>query len=300
MRSQVYGGVADEKPRTTAAVQATAGQVLLWDGKPIDALFYSTSGGRHPTRRRSSASRSRTSSRSTTRTARSRPYNRWGPVAVAETTLRKGLKLAVPVKSLQLARGRSGRVTTVQVTTAPGTRSHRCRAASRGRAPLDLGYAARDALADAAGRAVRYGKTVALTGRAQGVKGALLQQRVDGVWTKIAGPALKAKVKLLAPASFRLAAGKLAGSVLKVPVAPRGHGPRRSAQRHRHGDVRSTRARPSSCSSDGERGWSRVAQTTTGAEGDYVLSAARAGRLPRARRARAGFAEGLSARIELR
>ena len=52
------------------------------------------------------------------------------------------------------------------------------------------------------------------------MQGAALQQRVDGVWTKVAGPALKAKVKLLAPASFRIAAGKLAGSVLKVPVAP--------------------------------------------------------------------------------
>jgi hypothetical protein len=52
------------------------------------------------------------------------------------------------------------------------------------------------------------------------VKGAVLQQRVAGAWTKVAGPVLKAKVKLVEPASFRIAAGKLAGSVLKVPVAP--------------------------------------------------------------------------------
>ena len=39
----------------------------------------------------------------------------------------------------------------------------------------------------------------------------MLQQRVDGVWKKVARPgASSAKVKLLAPASFRIAAGKLA------------------------------------------------------------------------------------------
>ena len=72
VRSQVYGGIAGENVRTTAAVQATKGQVLLWEGKPIDALFHSTSAARHSTRRRSSASRSRTSSGSTIRTARCR------------------------------------------------------------------------------------------------------------------------------------------------------------------------------------------------------------------------------------
>ena len=46
VRSQVYGGIPGENPRATAAIQATAGEVLLWEGKPIDALFHSTSGGK--------------------------------------------------------------------------------------------------------------------------------------------------------------------------------------------------------------------------------------------------------------
>jgi stage II sporulation protein D len=45
-RSQVYGGVAAEKPSTTAAVDATAGQVLLFAGKVATTYFFSTSGGR--------------------------------------------------------------------------------------------------------------------------------------------------------------------------------------------------------------------------------------------------------------
>ena len=45
-RSQVYGGVAAEKPTTNAAVDATAGQVLLYEGKVATTFFFSTSGGR--------------------------------------------------------------------------------------------------------------------------------------------------------------------------------------------------------------------------------------------------------------
>ena len=45
-RSQVYGGVAAEDPRTTRAVAATRGTVLTYDGEVITAFFFSTSGGR--------------------------------------------------------------------------------------------------------------------------------------------------------------------------------------------------------------------------------------------------------------
>ncbi|MBI2684138.1 MAG: SpoIID/LytB domain-containing protein [Actinobacteria bacterium] len=45
-RSQVYGGVLAEDPRTSAAVQATRGQVLTYAGQLITAFFFSTSGGK--------------------------------------------------------------------------------------------------------------------------------------------------------------------------------------------------------------------------------------------------------------
>lgn len=43
--SQVYGGVLAEDPRTTAAVDATRGQTLTYDGRPIFAAYHSDSGG---------------------------------------------------------------------------------------------------------------------------------------------------------------------------------------------------------------------------------------------------------------
>ncbi len=45
-RSQVYRGVISEHPNTNKAVNATAGQVVTYDGEPITTYFFSTSGGR--------------------------------------------------------------------------------------------------------------------------------------------------------------------------------------------------------------------------------------------------------------
>ena len=45
-RSQMYPGIAGEDPRTDRAVAATAGKVVVFDGKPIVTYYFSTSGGR--------------------------------------------------------------------------------------------------------------------------------------------------------------------------------------------------------------------------------------------------------------
>jgi len=45
-RSQVYGGVSAEVASTNAATQATAGQLVTYDGAPVPTYFFSTSGGR--------------------------------------------------------------------------------------------------------------------------------------------------------------------------------------------------------------------------------------------------------------
>ena len=45
-RSQMYRGVSAETPATDAAVRATSGLVVTYDGKPVTTYFFSTSGGR--------------------------------------------------------------------------------------------------------------------------------------------------------------------------------------------------------------------------------------------------------------
>lgn len=44
-RSQMYTGIRAEYPSTDAAVRATAGQVVTYNGKPVVTYFFSTSGG---------------------------------------------------------------------------------------------------------------------------------------------------------------------------------------------------------------------------------------------------------------
>ena len=46
VRSQVYAGVAGEKPSTTKAVADTAGQVVLYGGKIATTYYFSSSGGK--------------------------------------------------------------------------------------------------------------------------------------------------------------------------------------------------------------------------------------------------------------
>jgi len=44
-RSQMYGGVAAETPATDAAVAATSGQVVTYQGTPVTTYFFASSGG---------------------------------------------------------------------------------------------------------------------------------------------------------------------------------------------------------------------------------------------------------------
>ncbi len=45
-RSQVYGGAGAEQPSTNQAADATAGQLVTYQGTPVPTYFFSTSGGR--------------------------------------------------------------------------------------------------------------------------------------------------------------------------------------------------------------------------------------------------------------
>ena len=181
------------------------------------------------------------------------PVDRWGPTPVAEATIRKGLGLRTPVTALKLMRGPSGRVANVQVVTAAGTTKVSGRDAPLGGGLRSTWITALGSLSlSRPGGPAVYGKALTVTGKAQGIKGAVVSQRIDGVWQPL--PGLVAKVKALSPTSFRISAGKVAGPVLKIPVAPlvqperpRGGCPERSS--------RSPPARSSRCSSSTECGW---------------------------------------------
>ena len=96
-RSQVYGGVDVESDTTSAAVSATKGDVVLYDGTVADTLFFSTSGGRTA------------SALEATGTAvpylvsvpdpydTLSPYHDWGPMVLDAAKVAKELKLSAPI-----------------------------------------------------------------------------------------------------------------------------------------------------------------------------------------------------------
>ncbi len=45
VNDQVYGGVSAEDPVSSRAVRETAGQIIAYDGRPIEAFYHSTCGG---------------------------------------------------------------------------------------------------------------------------------------------------------------------------------------------------------------------------------------------------------------
>jgi hypothetical protein len=141
-----------------------------------------------------------------------------------------------------------------------------------------------------------YGKVLTVTGKAQGVKGAVLSQRVDGVWQPL--PGFSAKVKPLAPTSFRISAGKVAGPVLKVPVAPLVR--LGAAARTLSGTVKPLTAGTAvELQQYLDGNWSTVVEATSDESGRFVAVVPEPG-VYRARTAPAqGFAEGLSGQLEV-
>ena len=226
VRSQVYGGVRGEDPRATAAVAATAGEVMLHGGKVVDALFHSTSGGR-------TASAAETFGADVAYLvpvddpwSSISPVHAWGPVVVADGVVRKGLKLGSAVLGLRLVKGPSGRVRSAVVTTRAGERPFR---GTELRSGLGLRSTWVTTLASLSltrpGGPVLHGATVTLRADARAAKDVVLARRVGSVWQPLAarpaGGAFAVKLKVTAPTSVRLSTGKLGGPVLKVPVAPR-------------------------------------------------------------------------------
>ena len=117
-RSQVYGGIDAEFPTASDAVDATKGQVVLYNGKVADTLFFSTSGGR------TTSSLEATGDAVPLPRLGGRPLRhavalpRLGPGAVRRYEAREGDEGRGPVSDLQTTTGPSGRVETVKLVSA--------------------------------------------------------------------------------------------------------------------------------------------------------------------------------------
>jgi stage II sporulation protein D len=225
-RSQVYLGLDHEKPSTNAAVDATSGKVLTYDGAIAKTYFFSTSGGRTA------------SSQDVWGTAvpylvsvpdpydTISPYHTWGPFAFTGTKLGRMLRLGGAVSDVRTTVNSSGRVTTLTAVTPAGERSMD---AAKLRTVLKLRstwFTVGVLSLTAPTTPVTFGSTTRLSGVARGVRPVQLQQRSGGAWQLVAGlkaakdGSINIAVKPTATTQYRLATVKVAAAATRVAVAP--------------------------------------------------------------------------------
>jgi SpoIID/LytB domain protein len=302
-RDQVYLGIDHEAPTTTAAVNATAGQVALYKGKVATTYFFSTSGGR-------------TASPQDLNPAAApvpylvsvpdpydviSPYHNWGPFRYTARKLGRGMKTPGRLIDVQTVASSSGRV---QSVVATGSKGQAQATGSQVRTALGLrstwfqvGVLALGAPATP----VTYGTSTALTGTARGVTSVELQQLdPSGSWKTVTqmkprGGTVTPKVKPVQSSRFRLVADDIASGAVAVSVAPtvRLHVP--AVLTGFWGTVRPGLAGTTvTIQRQAGTGWRVVANVKTTAKGRFTLSRAVASGTYRARVSAKGFAIGLS------
>ncbi len=230
VRSQVYGGIAAEHYESTAAVDKTRRQVVLYNGKVATTYFFSTSGGRTAAIQdawpKSAPVPYLVSVADPFDTLS--PWHNWGPVLVDGAKLRKVLKLAGPVSGLTMTPGVAGRVGSVVVTDSLGNAVTVPSATFRELLGLRSTWFTAGVLSLAASETpVDYGSTVDLSGVARGVAAPTLQQRTaGGAWQAVGAVspdpsgAFELTETPTVSTDYRLVAGKASGPLLHVGVAP--------------------------------------------------------------------------------
>src|SRR5580765_2658518 len=184
-RSQVYLGIEHEKPSTTAAVDATAGQVVLYEGQVAKTFFFSTSGGR-------TASAEDVWGESVPYLVSVpdpydsiSPHHTWGPVAFTGATLAKRLKMKGRIMDVQTELNSSGRVKTLTVVGSQGTLTMPG-ASVRQRLGVQSTWFTVGVLSlSAPSTTVVYGSRTQLAGVARGLSDPMLQQLAGTAWKDV-------------------------------------------------------------------------------------------------------------------
>jgi stage II sporulation protein D len=227
-RSQMYYGVAAETPATTAAVQSTAGEVLMYDGKVAIGFYSSSDGGR------TAASEDVFGLELPYLQTRDdpwdslSPFHRWPPRSFTGAALAKALGLSAPVVDVDVVPTPSGRPASVTVVKKTGQSVLLKAADVRARLGLRSTAFRIGVLQVAAPPAAAVaGKPVQLSGLARDVEGALLEKLgANGSWLPSvrvspgSDGAFSVTVRPTVTATYRLTAEGQAGPAVTITVPP--------------------------------------------------------------------------------
>jgi stage II sporulation protein D len=308
VRSQVYQGVAGEKPRTSEAVAATAGEIVTYGGRVATTYYFSTSGGR-------TASAADVFGFDVPYLVsrpdpfdRASPYHRWGPIVLGARTVQSKLGLDSRVLDATGTPTPSGRLRSLTLRTVDGPTTVPA-SLLRSTFGLRSTWATFGVLRlDRPRTSVVFGSALALSGVARGVTEPALASSGDGSsWSRIgvvarsADGVLTHSVKPPQTIRYRIEVTGAASPALLVQVAPLV----RLVQPVEYGVLTGTvRPRLPAAEVLVERrqgsAWKRVARATIDGRGAFrveldVVGGAYRARVP----ATTGFVEGVSPTISV-
>lgn len=227
-RSQVYGGIAAESQPASDAVDATAGQVVLYDGTLADTFFFSSSGGRTANVQDvwgSSKPLPYLVSVPDPYDTLS-PYHDWGPLRFGAAQLGKRLGARGTLLDVRTDAAPSGRVRTL---TLIGTKGTRTISGSTARTALGLRstwFTIGALTLTPPSAPLEYGTSTRLVGIARGLPRVTLEARpYGGQWSRLAvltsrngqvGATLSPKVTT----DYRISSGIVRSPVVRISVAP--------------------------------------------------------------------------------
>lgn len=230
-RSQVYGGIAVEDDRATAAIVATKGEVVTWEGEVAWTFFSASSGGRTAAIEDvwDSPPIPYLVSVDDPYDALS-PHHNWGPITFTAAELEERLGSRAPdgLTELRVTVNGSGRVDSVTLVGKGGT-SEISGATMRTLLGLKSTWFRIDTLSlDASNAKIVYGQDVVLTGSAKGAKRAVVERRAaGGAWKRLAEVrpgrtgSFRTSDSPTVSSDYRIRALGLVGPSVRVSVAPR-------------------------------------------------------------------------------
>jgi stage II sporulation protein D len=227
VRSQVYRGIDEEEDSTNAAVDDTAGKVVMYRGRVATTYFHSTSGGR------TASAEDVFSERVPYLVSVDDPYDSlsphhtWGPIVVPLTRMQTALKAPGRLTDVRTTVNASARVPTV---TGVGTQGEASIRGADFRRALDLRstwFRIGVLALPQPSKPLAYGAAGKLTGTARGINRPVLEQLKGTTWTAVASVQGKTNgsftvtVRPTATTRYRHASGLAPTAPTAVNVAPR-------------------------------------------------------------------------------
>jgi stage II sporulation protein D len=229
VRSQVYRGIDEEEDSTNQAVDETAGEVLLYNGRIVTTYFHSTSGGRtasiadvwpgsNPVPYLVSVDDPYDSLS---------PHHMWGPVVVSAERLDRVLKAPGRLLDVRTTANPSARIDTVNGVGSLGEAGVRSADVRRALGLRSTWFRIGVLQLATPPKPLAYGVAGKLTGLARGLGRPVLEQRTPAGWRTIAGVrplangTFSLSLRATASGQYRLNTGTAQTALTRVGVAPR-------------------------------------------------------------------------------